>query len=192
MASVLIVHASRHGGTRGIAERIAHVIEARGHDVELVSAASGPSVSGRDAVIVGSGVYMGAWLDDGIEFLRANAGVLSSRRVWLFSSGPLPASTTHDPARDPVEAALGPSEGPGSGGRRKLQELMDTISPREHRVFAGAFDPDDPPKAMAERLLRLMPASRNILPPGDYRDWPAIEAWAEEIAEQLPAPALAR
>jgi hypothetical protein len=37
---------------------------------------------------------------------------------------------------------------------------------------------------MSERLLRLMPASKNILPPGDYREWPVIDAWAREIAAE--------
>ena len=187
MARVLVVHASRHGGTKGIAERVGLVLEKEGHEVEVAPASSMPSVGGRDAVVVGSGVYMGSWLDDGIEFLRANSGVLSSRHVWVFSSGPLPGSTKAKPVADPIENALGPAEGPGSGGRRKLQELTDVIAPRDHRVFAGAYDPSDPPKNLAERFVRLMPGSKGILPTGDYRDWADIEAWALEISTQLPA-----
>ncbi len=30
-----------------------------------------------------------------------------------------------------------------------------------------------------------MPAARNALPKGDFRDWPAIDAWADEIAHEL-------
>jgi len=194
MARVLVVHASRHGSTRGIAERIAEVIERAGHEVEVAPAGAEPSVSGTDAVVVGSGVYMGSWLTDGLEFLRANQGLLSGRRVWLFSTGPLPAASSYDPDKDPLESALGPLEGPGSGGRRKLQELIDVIAPREHMVFAGAYDPADPPRTMGERFMRMLPAAKGILPPGDYRDWPAIEAWADRIAEQLEvvAPVAAR
>ncbi|HET7181283.1 MAG TPA: flavodoxin domain-containing protein [Candidatus Limnocylindrales bacterium] len=191
MANVLIVHASRHGATQGIADRIGRVLESEGHDVTVAAAATSPSVGGRDAVIVGSGVYMGSWLDDGIEFLRANGGVLSSRRVWVFSSGPLTASTTYDASKEPIENALGPAEGPGSGGRRKLEEHLAVIAPREHRVFAGAYDPTGSPKSIAERFVRIMPTSKNILPPGDYRDWTAIEAWGHEIAATLGAPVAA-
>jgi menaquinone-dependent protoporphyrinogen oxidase len=40
---------------------------------------------------------------------------------------------------------------------------------------------------MVERLVRLMPASKNILPEGDFREWDAIEAWARDIATALGA-----
>jgi menaquinone-dependent protoporphyrinogen oxidase len=30
-----------------------------------------------------------------------------------------------------------------------------------------------------------MPAARAALPAGDFRDWPAIEAWAAQIAAEL-------
>jgi menaquinone-dependent protoporphyrinogen oxidase len=30
-----------------------------------------------------------------------------------------------------------------------------------------------------------MPAIREALPAGDFRDWPAIEAWADGIGRQL-------
>jgi menaquinone-dependent protoporphyrinogen oxidase len=40
---------------------------------------------------------------------------------------------------------------------------------------------------MQERLVRLMPAARLVLPAGDFRDWDAIEAWAHEIAAELVA-----
>jgi len=35
-----------------------------------------------------------------------------------------------------------------------------------------------------------MPAVRGLLPEGDFRDWKAIEAWAQSIAQELaPVPA---
>jgi menaquinone-dependent protoporphyrinogen oxidase len=64
--------------------------------------------------------------------------------------------------------------------------------PRDHKVFLGAFDPNDPPKAMSERFARMLPAVKKILPTGDFREWPVIEAWAREIAAAIkgvPVPA---
>ena len=34
----------------------------------------------------------------------------------------------------------------------------------------------------------MMPASKGILPSGDFREWPAIEAWARKIAAEVGGP----
>lgn len=190
MTRALVVHASRHGGTTGIAERIAEVLRTSGVDATLAPAADMLDPEPFDACVIGGGVYMGSWVKEGTEYLERYAPMLAARPVWLFSSGPLLGSTkeSKDPAVDPIENALGPAEGPGSGGRRRIEELAARIHPRGHRVFAGAFDPKDPPKSMSERLVRMMPASKGVLPPGDFREWPAIEAWAREIATALAEP----
>ena len=188
MSKVLIAYASRHGGTRGIAERIGETLRSEGLEALVEPADAAPDVAAVDAAVIGSGVYMGSWLKEGTEFLARHAATLATKPVWLFSSGPLVGSTVAGKAKDPIEDALGPAEGPGSGGRKRIEELATAIHARQNRVFYGAFDPTDPPKNMAERLIRLMPASKGILPPGDGRDWPAIEAWAREIAEGLRTP----
>jgi menaquinone-dependent protoporphyrinogen oxidase len=188
MTKVQIVYGSRHGGTRGIAERIGEVLEAHGIGATVESAGSATAADDADAYVVGSGVYMGSWLDEPLGFLARNQGILATRPVWLFSSGPLPGSTKEKPAEDPLENALGPLEGPGSGGRKKVDALSSATGVRDHRVFLGAFDPKDPPKAMSERLVRMLPAAKGVLPEGDFRDWSAIEAWAREIGQAL-APA---
>jgi len=182
MSRVQVVYASRHGGTAGIAKRIAEVIESEGADVVVVDAADRPDASAFDAYVIGSGVYIGSWLKEGTEYLERNQSTLATRPVWLFSSGPLPGSSKAPDTTDPLELALGPEEGPGSGGRKRIAALSAAIQLRDHRVFLGAFDPSDPPKSMPERLVRLMPASKGMLPAGDFRDWDAIDAWASAIA----------
>jgi menaquinone-dependent protoporphyrinogen oxidase len=153
----------------------------------VADGADKPDASGFDGYVVGSGVYMGSWLKEGIEFLERNQSTLTARPVWLFSSGPLPGSSKATETDDPLTLALGPMEGPGSGGHKKIAALSGAIHPRDHRVFLGAFDPNDPPKSLQERLVRLMPAAKRILPTGDFREWGAIDAWAHEIAAELEA-----
>jgi menaquinone-dependent protoporphyrinogen oxidase len=189
MTKVLVVYATRHNATRGIAERIGEVLRSEGLEADVGSADHVAGVDGADAVVVGSGVYMGSWLKEAVEFIEHNETTLAGRPLWLFSSGPIPGSSKErGPIGDPLENALGPREGPGSGGRKKIAEISAATHPKDHRVFFGAYDPNDPPKGMAERIVRMMPAAKNILPPGDYRDWDAIEAWAHEIAATLAAP----
>jgi menaquinone-dependent protoporphyrinogen oxidase len=187
MTRVLIVHASRHGGTAGIADRIGEVLSDLGLEATVVPATAAPDPAPFDACVVGGGVYMGSWVKAGTEYLDRYADALASRPVWLFSSGPLPGSSkqSKDPDVDPIENALGPLTGPGSGGRKRIEELTARIRPRDHRVFMGAFDPDAPATSIPERVVRWMPAGKAILPAGDFREWPAIEAWAREIGEAL-------
>jgi menaquinone-dependent protoporphyrinogen oxidase len=189
MTKVLIAYASRHGGTRGIAERMGAVLSAEGIACRIAPVESDPDPSLVDACVLGSGVYMGSWLKEAVGYGWRHAGVLAERPVWLLSSGPLQSAATEkgtDP-NDPLAVALGPAEGPGSGGRRKVAELSNAINPRDHRVFYGAYDPTDPPKTMPERLVRMLPHSDGILPAGDFRDWPQIEAWAHELGRELLA-----
>lgn len=186
MTRVLVVYGSRHGGTRGIAERIGDVLRSEGLDAEVADANGiAADVASADGVVVGSGVYMGSWLREAVAFIERNEASLATRPLWLFSSGPLVGSTAKKSAGGALEDALGPADGPGSGGRKKIAELSAITHPRDHQVFNGAFDPDDPPRTIAERFVRLMPMSKGILPAGDFRDWEAIEAWAREIAGQL-------
>ena len=185
MTSVLVVYATRHGATKGIAERICTVLEKERIVSTMASAEAMPDPTGADACIVGSGVYMGSWLGEGTDYLARHVTSLSKMPVWLFSSGPLPGSTKGKPGTDPIEDALGPADGPGSGGRKKVQALSDQIHPRDHEVFQGAYDPSDPPRSLPERFLRLLPVSKNILPTGDFREWDLIEAWARGIAREL-------
>lgn len=185
--SVQVVYASRHGATAGIAQRIAEVLRSEGVDVALADAADRPDAGGFDAYVIGSGVQIGSWLKEGTEYLERNRETLASRPVWLFSSGPLPGSSKMTEDTDRLTQALGPEDGPGSGGRKKIVALSAAIRPREHRVFYGAYDPNDAPKSMVERLVRLMPASKGVLPTGDFREWDAIQAWAREIAAELTA-----
>jgi menaquinone-dependent protoporphyrinogen oxidase len=189
MKKVLVVYASRHGATRGIAQRIGDVLRSEGFEADVAPADHAAGVGTADAVVVGSAVYMGSWLQDAIDFIKRNEVVLADLPLWLFSSGPLPGSSREKgPGVDPLTDALGPEEGPGSGGRKKVAEISAATSPKDHRVFLGAFDPNDPPMVMSERLVRMLPAVKNALPAGDFRDWDAIEAWAHEIAATLTSP----
>jgi len=54
----------------------------------------------------------------------------------------------------------------------------------DHRMFFGAYSRGKP-VGLAERFVAHMPAARDAMPEGDFRDWAAIEAWAAGIAAEL-------
>lgn len=106
------------------------------------------------------------WLPEAEEFVRRNREALASRPVWLFSVG-----TFGDRKR-----IIGPLMKREPNGIRALQ---DAIHPREYRVFAGAIDRHQWP--FLSRLFYYSLGGRL----GDNRDWPAIEAWADQIGRAL-------
>lgn len=178
--SVLIAYATRHGATRGIAERVAERLRADGVDAEARPASDVRDASAYDAFVVGGAAYMYHWLGDATRFVERNRQLLASRPTWLFSSGPVGPERVDKEGRD-VLVALIP---------REFERLRAMVHPRGERVFFGAMDPDAKPVGVAERFMRLMPASaRDSLPRGDFREWPVIDAWADEIAAAVGTPA---
>jgi menaquinone-dependent protoporphyrinogen oxidase len=171
---VLVASASRHGATRGIAERIAATLSAAGHDAAAMPLRDVGDLDGYDAFVVGSAVYMYRWLKEATKFVRGNRTFLAARPVWLFSSGPLGTETTDAKGRDLLEASEA----------KEMAGFVETIQPRGHAMFYGAYSPGAP-VGLGERFVAMMPAARDAMPAGDFRDWEAIEAWAASIAADL-------
>ncbi len=176
---VLVAYASRHGATRGIAERVAQTLERDGLEVTLERVDRAREVEGYDAFVIGASAYFFHWAKEATGFVRRHGSLLSTHPTWLFSSGPLGTEKVDANGRDAYESAR----------PREFPELDEAIHPREERIFFGAYDPNASPVGFMERLTRLMPATRNALPSGDFRDWPEIEAWADGIARALDASA---
>ncbi len=173
--NVLVVYASRHGATQGIAERIAAVLGQEGVKATLQPVERAGDARDYDGIVIGSAAYAGHWLKEAAEFARRNRAVLVERPVWLFSSGPLGTEEVDAKGRD-IRAASVPKE---------IAGLREAIHPRDHQVFFGAFDRSSKPVGLLERLARMMPAARKLMPEGDFREWAEIEAWARHIAREL-------
>jgi menaquinone-dependent protoporphyrinogen oxidase len=171
---VLVAYASRSGATAEIAARIADRIRRAGNETDCVSVTERPLVTAYDAFVVGSAVYLGQWEKEAIAFVDANRAALAANRTWFFSSGPLGTEQRTDAGEDKIDSAV---------SQTRLQALSQAVDPRGHRVFFGALDPDR--LGVGPRLMRMLPAGRRLLEEGDFRDWAAIEAWADEIADQL-------
>ena len=157
---VLVAVASRHGATHDIARAIGACLEegAAGMMAVVQSVEQHPDPAPYDAVILGSAVYAGRWLEPARDYATTHAATLRDRPVWLFSSGPIGAPPY--PADEPHDA------GP----------LRAITGAREHRIFPGRLDKQL--LGFGERaLITAMRA-----PVGDFRDWDAVRAWADAIA----------
>lgn len=158
---VLVSVASRHGSTAEIADRIGEVLKAAGLDVDVRPPDQVASVAHYDAVVLGSGVYAGRWLGPAKQLAERESGDLRSRRVWLFSSGPVgdPAK----PAADPVDVDL----------------VRKWTGAGEHRVFPGKLDRQE--LGFGERAIVLAVHATE----GDFRPWDDVTEWAGSIGRAL-------
>jgi menaquinone-dependent protoporphyrinogen oxidase len=165
---VLVAYATRHGATKGIAERIAGRLQAAGLSAEAVPAGSVRDISAYDAFVIGGAAYMFRWHKEAVSFVSRHRTILSARPVWLFSSGPLGTDTIDAEGRSVRETTV----------PREFPELIKAIEARGYQVFYGALDLSQPAQGIAERLTRIMPAAKSAPAEGDFRDWAHIDAWA--------------
>jgi menaquinone-dependent protoporphyrinogen oxidase len=167
MTKVLVAYASRLGGTRGIAEAIEKGLESRGHEAIVKSVADVSTVEPFDAIVLGSGVFANHWHKPAVVFARRYEAELTALPLWLFSSGPVGDIKNPGPLADPKEVA----------------ELRSRLRPRDHQIFWGSLDRKTLDQSDLGTISRFI--SRRFIPEGDWRDWPAIDAWAETISNEL-------
>jgi len=169
-ARVLVAAASAHGGTAEIAQAIGAALAAHGVRAKVMPAQQVLAVADFDAVILGSAVYRGRWLQSAVDLVYRSHEALTTRPVWLFSSGPvgkpggrLARSMWHEPA--------------------EVAEIRAACRAVDHQMFAGRLD---------RRQLNWPQRLAVLAVPGlagDFRDWDQIRAWADSIRAH---PALAR
>jgi menaquinone-dependent protoporphyrinogen oxidase len=160
---VLVAFASKLGSTAEIADAIGRVLAASGFDVDvrdMRNVKKAGEVDPYDAVIMGSALYAAHWQRDANRFVARYLPALQARPVWLFSSGPL------DRSADTADVPMTPH----------VAAIVEPIGARGHRTFGGRLDAD------AEGIDPQVLATHPI---GDFRNWPAIGAWADAIAYDL-------
>ena len=158
---VLVTAASKHGATREIAEAICERLIANGVRAWLAAPDDVSTLDSADAVVLGSAVYAGHWLEPARSLVERFEYSLRERPVWLFSSGPV-----GDPPVPRDEAV-------------DVADVLKATGARSHAVFPGRIDRSL--LGFAERaLVRTL-----RVPEGDFRDWDAISAWADEISDTV-------
>lgn len=158
---VLVATASRHGATTGLGEAVGAALAEAGLDVTVAAADQVGLVAGYDAVVIGSGIYAGRWLEPAKRLIAREEATLRAKPVWLFSSGPMGDPPV--PAGDPADAAT----------------MIELSGARGHRTFAGMLDRKG--LGFAEKAIVAMVKA----PDGDFRPWDDVRAWAAEITAEL-------
>jgi menaquinone-dependent protoporphyrinogen oxidase len=167
MANILVAYASKHDATAEIAHFIGDVLREReGISADVRGAETVQDLTGYDAVVLGSAVYVGKWQAEAANFLEEHEQALAQRPVWLFSSGPTGEG-------DPVTLLKG-WEFPEA-----LKPVAERIQPRDIALFHGHLNP------AKLSLFERMVVKGVRAPVADSRDWAMIRAWAQRIAQAL-------
>ncbi len=155
--NILVTHASKMGGTQGLAEAVA---EGLGAGAMVLPVDAVKRLDGYDAVLIGGGLYAGRWTAAGRRFVRRHAKELRAKDVWFFSSGPLDGSA-HEHPIDPTPS---------------VRRMMEKVGAKGHITFGGRLPADAkgfPASAMAKKMA------------GDWRNFEEARAWGHEIAAEM-------
>jgi len=172
---VLVAYATKHGSTKGIADFIGEDLRKKGLDVDVLEFDLVQNVGSYDAFVIGSAVYMFHWMKEATKFVSQYKSILSTRPVWLFSSGPVGKERQNTKGQDLLD--------PSVSGPKELDEIRRDLKPRDHQIFFGVLDGKK--LGFFYRQLLKSAAVRESLPDGDFRDWRTIESWTDGIAHIL-------
>ena len=164
---LLIAYTSRAGATVGVAGAVADVLRGEGTEVDVRPSKEVTDLSPYLAVVAGSAIYMGQWMKDTVKFVERHRDALSKIPVAYFAVCLTMKDATEE-NRYTAAAYLDPV-------RKKVPE----VEPVSVGLFAGALDPSKL-SFLFRAIVKKMGA-----PEGDFRDWEAIRAWAEELAPLL-------
>ena len=180
---VLIVHASRHGGTAGIADRIGTVMRSAACRSQLWRSRgrhAGPRGL-RRLPRAAPAVYMGSWVKDGHRLASTatpadpvrDAGLAVQQRS---AAGIVEGVAGRRSTRSRTRSGRRRARAAAAGGR--IEELAGTASIRASTRVPGRVRPRPTrPKTMPERVVRMLPAAHGAsCRPATIREWPLDRA----------------
>ena len=161
---ILVAYVSRAGSTGEVAEAIGQVLCEAGAAVDVRLAKEVTDLSPYRAVVVGSGIRVGKWLPEAVQFVEQHQEALSRVPVAYFLVCLTLRDDTEENRRE-VAAYLDP--------------VREVVQPVDVGLFAGVMD-----YAKLPFIFRLMMKAMGS-PEGDFRDWEAIRDWAGQVSARL-------
>ena len=164
-ARILVAYASRAGSTAEAAEAIGRVLRDRGAKVDVQPVKDLHGVSGYDALVLGSAVWIGKPLPEAVRFAAAHRDALARVPVAYF----ILCDTLKEDTPANREIA-----------QRYVEPLLKIKQPVTLGLFAGARDLSKVHPLLRWFLMRVI-----RLAEGDWRDWERIRAWAADLPARL-------
>jgi len=168
--NVLVTYTSVTGFTQGVAEMIAKTMQDDQLLVDVLPMKAVKSIEKYDAVVAGSGIQAGAWLPEGMQFIRENRNELSKKPFAAFLVCMTLAMKNGEKYRTHVAEWMQP-----------VKALVPTIS---ENIFAGGLEISKIPSA-GDRMKFRISTLLGVWKAGDHRDWAAIQLWAGELKRKF-------
>ena len=159
---ILVAYATRAGSTVEVAEFIGGVLCEHGSAVDVRPVKEVQSLDGYRAVVAGSAIRMGKWLPEAVQFVETHKEALSRMPRAYFLVSLFLAGASPDKEKE-INAYLDP--------------VRQILEPDYTGLFPGKLDPQT--LSFLDRQIAKMVKSRE----GDFRDWDAMRAWAEGLAQ---------
>ena len=191
---VLVVYTTNAGSTGEVADVIGETLAQNGTHVDVRQIKDVSDVSAYDAVLVGGPMILG-WHAEAVRFVETHRRDLSQKPVAYFLTA-LSLTTSPGTGVDAVPVYLDPSlaKPPRNGGKLSRTERFTTVAaylepaltkapqvkPVSAGFFAGKLD-----YGRLNLFQKLFVRFIIRAEEGDFRDWNAIRAWADEVHEAL-------
>ncbi|MEW5868582.1 MAG: flavodoxin domain-containing protein [Chloroflexota bacterium] len=192
MKKILVAYATNSGTTADVARRIGEQLQKHGHQVDVFLLEEIPSLEAYEAVLLGAPMIVG-WHRAARAFLKQHQARLAQIPVALFVTC-MSLTQTNTAQVDGVPVSVDPDlpKPPARQGRLSFKERYATVENYLRPVLKVA--PQVRPISVAffggrldlyrlkwwQSLFVLLIIQAQL---GDKRNWPAIEAWADSLAE---------
>lgn len=161
---ILVAYASKSGSTVDVAQTIGKSLSSKGAPVDVRPIKSVTNLDGYRAVVIGSGVRMGQWLPEAVEFVKKNQPKLSQLPTAFFTVHLLNTGDDEE-SRKKREAYTEP--------------VRQIVMPKTETFFAGRLN------FSKLSLFELLISKAMNAKEQDLRDWNKIRAWAEGLYPTL-------
>ena len=169
---ILVTYASRASSTVGVAEAIGNTLIEHGLDVDILPMKDVYDLAQYSAVVAGSAIRFDKWLPEAMDFMERHQVALQQKPFASFLvclAMAVKGEQRRERARKTASSYLKP-----------VRELVNPVS---EGLFAGVLDLSKLPLSL--RIGFRVPILLGLFKEGDYRDWDAIRAWANNLPEKL-------
>lgn len=167
---VLIAYATSTGSTKSIAERIStRLSDDPNITTTLLPISEAGDITSFDALIIGSCIHMGSWIKPATRFVSANAAAVRAQQmpVWAFSVGC-------------PNASIGSRKDSAMKEGDDIRKIIEKdIQLKNHELLEGYWRKED-----WNPLMRCLWSCFGVRW-GDYRDWEAVDRFADRTGQEL-------